>query len=56
MTTRQEIHTYRKAGPDTVNGAGELLGKLPNGWVLASLDYEDGQWVAVVRGPEVGCG
>ncbi|UOW93142.1 hypothetical protein SEA_NOSHOW_75 [Mycobacterium phage NoShow] len=44
-----ETHTLR--GDDTVRTAADLIGQLPNGWKLCSLEHKDGWWVAIVRGP-----
>lgn len=48
----EETHTMK--GDDTVSTAAQLIGHLPNGWKLVSLEHQQGWWVAVVRGPRDG--
>lgn len=57
QTTKVETHRFEHFGDNTVRTAAQLLGKLPNGWVLKSfahrVEYGIGSWVAVVEGPTV---
>ena len=60
QTIKVETHRFEHFGDNTVSTAAQLIGKLPNGWVLKSLtwqkEYGIGSWVAVVQGPEEDCG
>lgn len=50
-----ETHRYEHHGEQTVTVAAQLIGNLPNGWILKSLvytrEYGVGSWIAHVQGP-----
>lgn len=47
--TTQTTTTYSLQADDTVSSASILMGKLPNGWKLVSLEHKDGWWIAVCQ-------
>jgi len=48
-----ETHRYTFTGDKTVWTAQQLLNKLPNGWFLKCLEYDQDSWVATVQSHEM---